>query len=264
VARCGCLGVFVLVNLRGRGGEGYRITKIKKGKMEMTLDGVLAVLGLLLGGGSGAFFTWRWQRAKAKAEAESAEVAAVKELQDVYQQMIADVKSDRDEQKTYIQELKEDRRHLRDERNELRERIDKTDEAVRALQREVARNGRMVECMRPLLCGRQGCADRVSVTISAEGEVEERPTPDPSRQGGEGMAQRGGTALESAGTTAAGVMSAGTTAVSAGVRGEGTTAEKEGAAADAAAAVAGSEKGGRVGPRTRKKKTGGDGDGTEG
>jgi hypothetical protein len=206
------------------------------------LDGVLAVLGLLLGGGSGAFFTWRWQRAKAKAEAESAEVAAVKELQDVYQQMIADVKSDRDEQKTYIQELKEDRRHLRDERNELRERIDKTEEAVRALQREVARNGRMVECMRPLLCGRQGCADRVSVTISAEGEVERRPTPDPSRQGGEGLAQRGGTALESA----------------------GNAAEKEGAAADAAATVAGSEKGGRVGPRTRKKKTGGDGDGAQG
>ena len=207
----------------------------------MTLDGVLAILGLLLGGGSGAFFTWRWQRAKAKAEAESAEVAAVKELQDVYQQMIADVKSDRDEQKTYIQELKEDRRHLRDERNELRERIDKTDEAVRALQREVARNGRMVECMRPLLCGRQGCADRVSVTISAEGEVERRPIPDPSRQGGEGLAQRGGTALESA----------------------GTAAEKEGAAADAAATVA-AEKGGRVGPRTRKKKTGGDGDGAQG
>ena len=37
--------------------------------MEITLDTLINLLGLLLGGGCGAFFTWRWQRRKAAAEA---------------------------------------------------------------------------------------------------------------------------------------------------------------------------------------------------
>lgn len=150
--------------------------------MEFSLDTMIALAGLLLGGGGGAFFTWRWQRAKAKAEAkeaeaqaESAEVSAAKEMQDVYQQLIADIKTDRDEQKAYIQELKEDRRHLREDRDELRKRQDALEDTVRSLQGDVARNGRMVECMRPFLCGRQGCPDRMSVTISADGAVSPRP-----------------------------------------------------------------------------------------
>ena len=146
--------------------------------MEITFDSIIGILGLLLGGGAGGFFTWRWQRRKAKAEAKTAEVDAAKELQDVYQQLIADIKTDRDEQKAYIQELKEDRRHLRDDRNELRKRQDELEEQVRGLQREVARNGRIVECMRPFLCGREGCALRVPVTISPQGEIEKTKRPD--------------------------------------------------------------------------------------
>ena len=147
--------------------------------MEITLDSIIGILGLLLGGGCGGFFTWRWQKRKARAEAKTAEADAAKELQDVYQQLINDIKTDRDEQKAYIQELKEDRRHLRDDRNELRKRQDELEEQVRGLQREVARNGRIVECMRPFLCGREGCAIRVPVTISPQGEIEKTKRPDP-------------------------------------------------------------------------------------
>ena len=146
--------------------------------MEITLDSIIGILGLLLGGGCGGFFTWRWQKRKARAEAKTAEADAAKELQDVYQQLINDIKTDRDEQKAYIQELKEDRRHLRDDRNELRKRQDELEEQVRGLQREVARNGRIVECMRPFLCGRAGCALRVPVTISPQGEIEKTKRPD--------------------------------------------------------------------------------------
>ena len=146
--------------------------------MEITLDSIIGILGLLLGGGCGGFFTWRWQKRKARAEAKTAEADAAKELQDVYQQLINDIKTDRDEQKSYIQELKEDRRHLRDDRNELRKRQDELEEQVRGLQREVARNGRIVECMRPFLCGREGCAIRVPVTISPQGEIEKTKRPD--------------------------------------------------------------------------------------
>lgn len=132
----------------------------------ITLDSIFNFIGLFVGGGAGVFFTWRWQRMRAKAEAESASAAATQQVQDVYQQLITDIKSDRDEQKAYIQELKEDRRHLRADREDLRKRQDELEESVRGLQRDVARNNRLVEAMRPLLCGRQECTDRKAVTLS--------------------------------------------------------------------------------------------------
>ena len=136
--------------------------------MEINIDTIIAILGLFIGGGSGTFFTWRFQRKKAKAEAVTAEADAAKELQDVYQQLITDIKTDRDEQKAYINELKEDRNHLRKDRDDLRKRQDDLEQQVRSLQKDVARNGRMVECMRPFLCGKSGCKDRMPVNISNE------------------------------------------------------------------------------------------------
>jgi hypothetical protein len=49
------------------------------------------------------------------------------------------------------------------------------------MKRDIARNGRMVECMRPLLCGRENCAIRVPVTISAQGELERTIRPENPR-----------------------------------------------------------------------------------
>jgi hypothetical protein len=140
--------------------------------MELSIDTIISIASLLVGGGGGAFFTWRWQRARAKAEAKGAEADAAKELQAVYQQLITDIKTDRDEQKAYINELKDDRRHLRQDRDDLRKRQDEQEEQIRTLQRDVARNGRMVECMRPFLCGKAPeCKGCVPVAITSEGEV---------------------------------------------------------------------------------------------
>lgn len=141
--------------------------------MELPIDVIISSIATALcGGGVGGVFTWRYLRRQEKAKAKeaeanalTAETSAVKEVQDVYQQMITDVKTDRDEQKTYIQELKEDRRHLREERDELRNRIDKTDETVRDLQAQVEKTGRMVEMLRPFICGIVGCPDRKPATI---------------------------------------------------------------------------------------------------
>lgn len=166
--------------------------------MDISLETIASILGLLLGGGSiGTLLTWRYQKKKAQAEAKQAEAEAektkyeamqanaqlIKDIQGSYQQLAADLKANLDtqqeyneEQKQYIAELKEDRRHLREERDDLRKRQDKTDENVRDLQMKVARYGRILECMRPLLCGREGCAIRVPVTISAAGEIE-KPEP---------------------------------------------------------------------------------------
>ena len=165
--------------------------------METSFDTIISIVMLLLGGSGGAIFTWRWQRKKAKAEAKQAEAEAekakfeatqantqlIKDIQGSYQQLASDLKANLDtqqeyneEQKQYIKELKEDRRHLREERDEMRGRIDKLEATQRDLQFEVARNSRIVAFMRPFLCGREGCAIRMPVTISATGEFE-KPEP---------------------------------------------------------------------------------------
>jgi chromosome segregation ATPase len=145
--------------------------------MDISIDTLLSIATLFMGGGCGAFFTWRYQRRKAKAEAIDSEATATEKVQDVYQQLITDIKADRDEQKAYIQELKDDRRHLRQENADLRNRVDSTDEDVRQLKKEVARTGRMVEFMRPFLCGKTKCQDRVNVTIQDDGEVKQSKKP---------------------------------------------------------------------------------------
>lgn len=136
--------------------------------MEFNLETIMAILGIFLGaGGGGAFFTWRYQRKRAGAEAAMA-------WQDVYQQMIADIKEDRNEQKVYISELKEDRQHLRKDRDELRQRQDHLEDKVRNLQQKVDLNSRMMEWMRPLLCGRENCQTRMQVTVNPEGEIRKK------------------------------------------------------------------------------------------
>lgn len=166
---------------------------------QLSLEAIISIVTLIFGGGGiGALITWRYQKKKAKAEAKAAEAEAekakfeamqanatlTKEIQESYQRLTEDLKANLDtqqeyneEQKQYIKELKEDRRHLREERDDLRNRQDKLEKAMRELQREVARNGRMVECMRPFLCGRDGCAIRVPVTISESGEIDKTIRP---------------------------------------------------------------------------------------
>lgn len=153
--------------------------------MQDLLKELFALLSLLVGGtGLGCFLHWRYQRRKARAEAVSAEAnaakdnaSAAKELQDVYQQLIADIKADREEQKQYIQELKEDRDHLRRDRNDLWKRQDELEETVRTLKHSVARNGRMVEFMRPFLCGNIKCPERTSVALADDGDVKQPRKP---------------------------------------------------------------------------------------
>ena len=135
--------------------------------MQITIDTVIAFLSLILGGGGGAFFTWRWQRAKAKAEAKTAEVDATKEMQDVYQQLIADVKQDRTEQKQYIAELKQDRNELRLERNKMQKRIGQLTDAIENLKSVQFRQGRQIESLRPFLCADTSCKKRQLIAVTS-------------------------------------------------------------------------------------------------
>lgn len=93
---------------------------------------------------------WKWQSRKAKAEAE-------KEEQGYYQQMMEDIARDRD--------------YYKQERDEYRRTIKGYDERIDQLERAVARNGRMVEAMRPFMCADLSCKLRKRVVLSADGEI---------------------------------------------------------------------------------------------
>ena len=127
-------------------------------------DSVTNILSLLFGGSLISIVTWKFARRKAdaeakkaEAEAKQAEAEAAKEKQDYYQQMMDDLAKDRDYYKT--------------ERNELRSRLDLMEERMRELQTQVARNGRIVESLRPLICTDLKCQNRQRGTITDSGEV---------------------------------------------------------------------------------------------
>ena len=84
--------------------------------MEITLDTILGILCLFIGGGGGAFFTWQYQKKKARAEAKAAEAEAANEKQNYYQQNIDDVAKDRD--------------YYKQERDEYRMTIKRYDERI--------------------------------------------------------------------------------------------------------------------------------------
>lgn len=141
--------------------------------MEISLDAIIGLAGLFIGGGGGAFFTWRWQRKKAKAEAESAE-------QDYYQQLLEDYKN-------HHEELRSEREHYKNERNELRDGMKKMEDEVQNMKRmwadkeiemdrKIAQLGRRVEAMRPFLCGDLKCKKRQLVQLSEKEESEESGT----------------------------------------------------------------------------------------
>ena len=145
-------------------------------------DSITNVLSLLFGGSLISIVTWRFARRKAaadakkaeaeakqaEAEARKAEAEALKEKQDYYQQMLENMAADRD--------------YYKADRDETREKLDKltrsvmdwkrlTDETIDDLRRQVSRNGRQIEAMRPLLCADLTCKLRKRVAISEDVET---------------------------------------------------------------------------------------------
>ena len=150
--------------------------------MEITLDSILSLIALLLGGGGGAFFTWRFMRRKAKAEDVTAEIDATKDMQDMYQQMLEDAKKDREDRREQVEELRADRDHYKQERNELREKMEQltrsfmdwrieADNDRSKMKMDIAKLGRKVETMVPFMCGNLTCKNRQRVVLSDDGTV---------------------------------------------------------------------------------------------
>lgn len=158
--------------------------------MEITLEAIISLIGLFIGGtGIGGFFYWRQSQRKAEAEAklaeaeaklkeaevEKAKIEAKKEDQDYYQQLAKDLAEDREDRKRQNDELRAERDHYKQERNEYRDMLQQRDEEFRkfrrqceddmeTLKRTQARQGRMIEAMRPFMCGDLSCKMRQRVT----------------------------------------------------------------------------------------------------
>ncbi len=115
----------------------------------MVQEIIIPVLTLLCGGGFGWLFTMRATRKKADAD-------AMKAVQEVYQQTIADLQSN-------ITEVRRDRDEMREEKKQLQSKLDKLEDDIRDLRNAVARNGRKVDAMRPFLCGKVDCTLRIPV-----------------------------------------------------------------------------------------------------
>ena len=100
--------------------------------MEITLEAIISLIGLFVGGSGGCFFTWRWMnrraRAEAKekeAEAKSAEVDMAQKVQDTYQEMLEDKQKEVADNQRLIAELREDRDHYKKGYVEMRDEVDK-------------------------------------------------------------------------------------------------------------------------------------------
>lgn len=158
--------------------------------MEITLEAIISLLGLFVGGGGGCFFTWRWMnrraRAEAKekeAEAKSAEVDMAQKVQDTYQEMLEDKNKEVADNQRLIAELREDRDHYKKGYVEMRDEVEKlskdfyefkrdTEAERQKMKRDIARNTRIAESSRPFMCGlAPDCAKCVPVIISDEGTV---------------------------------------------------------------------------------------------
>ena len=157
--------------------------------MEITLDAIISLLGLFIGGGGGAFFTWRYLRRKAKAEAVTAEVDAAKDMQDMYQQMLEDAKKDREDRREQVEELRKDRDHYKQERDELRDKMEQltrsfmdwrleADNDRSKMKMDIAKLGRKVETMVPFMCGNLTCKDRQRVVLSDDGTIKQQKKKD--------------------------------------------------------------------------------------
>ena len=157
--------------------------------MEITLDAIISLLGLFIGGGGGAFFTWRYLRRKAKAEAVTAEVDAAKDMQDMYQQMLEDAKRDREDRREQVEELRKDRDHYKQERDELRDKMEQltrsfmdwrleADNDRSKMKMDIAKLGRKVETMVPFMCGNLTCKDRQRVVLSDDGTIKQQKKKD--------------------------------------------------------------------------------------
>jgi len=142
--------------------------------MEITLEAIISLVGLFVGGGGGAFFTWRYMRKKARAEAQQAEVDAAKDMQELYKKMLTDANEYLEDARSKVDGLRQERDHYKQDRNELREQLEKMQKEIYDLTAGQAQLKNQVAAMRPFLCGDLTCKKR-KLAIISDTETKTKP-----------------------------------------------------------------------------------------
>lgn len=138
---------------------------------------ITTVLSLFFAGGW--WLNWRASRRKMDGEAKAAEAQANKEAQEYYNSTLADVNNT-------LKEVRAERDHYKDDRNALRQENETMIQKYKELQskltemdveykREIARLGRRLDCLSPLLCGVVGCPHRKKVSVIGDEVVTSTP-----------------------------------------------------------------------------------------
>lgn len=118
------------------------------------MEWVSMILTALASGGLAGFGTLWYARRKSKAEVEQAESEAAKSWQDVYQEMIEDLRGSRDEQK--------------EQNTMLRTKIEHLEDRISKLKDEVEQNARKLAWLIPITCCVRDCKDRVLYSDGAD------------------------------------------------------------------------------------------------
>ena len=133
--------------------------------MDWFINVIIPILTLVCGGGLGWVLHIKAERKKAEGEASHTQAEAARSWQDVYQQTVDDLQK-------YCNDIRTDRDHLRSDRNELRKENEEMrkkwkllEDEISELRQQVARNGRMVESMRPFLCAKLVCGERMKIDV---------------------------------------------------------------------------------------------------
>ena len=144
--------------------------------MEISLEAIISLVGLFVGGGGGAFFTWRYMRRKAKAEAQNTEIDAAKNMQELYEKMVADANTYLEDARNKVDGLRQERDYYKQDRDALQSQVedlrkefltwkDSAGKENSELSLKIELLSRKVEAMRPFMCGDLTCKKRKLVTI---------------------------------------------------------------------------------------------------
>ena len=169
--------------------------------MEITLESIISLVGLLLGGtGIGGFFFWKQKKRKElaearlaeaeaklkEAEAKNAEVDNVKSMQEAYEKMFEQVNAYLEDATKKVEGYRKEKEYYKNALEEQREEMKKLSKQVYDIQVDGARKrgelqmsiNQLKAQMRniaPLTCGVLQCKLRQPVIISEDGEVDIDP-----------------------------------------------------------------------------------------
>lgn len=148
---------------------------------------ITTTLSIIFGGGW--FVHWRASRRKMEGEAKQTEAQANKEAQEYYNSTLADVNNT-------LKEVRAERDHYKDDRNALRQENETMIQKYKELQnklteieveykREIARLGRRLDCLSPLLCGDGSCLRRKKVSLIFDGVLAGQSSVEPAEKPGQ-------------------------------------------------------------------------------